>query len=91
MNKPLFELGQVVITPACIEMIEHQGKSPEEFLARHHTGDFGDLDEHDQRMNEEALNGDSRIMSVYKTESGDVWIITEADRSSTCILVPSDY
>ena len=91
MNKPMFELGQTVITPACLELIEHQGKSPEEFLARHHVGDWGEVCDEDKQMNEEALWGDSRIMSVYKTETGDVWIITEADRSSTTLLLPSEY
>jgi hypothetical protein len=91
MNKPLFELGQVVITPACIELIEHQGKSPEEFLARHHVGDWGDIDEEDKQMNEEALWGGSRLMSVYETERGNIWIFSEADRSSTTLLLPSEY
>ena len=91
MNKPMFELGQTVITPACLELLEQQGKSPEEFLARHHSGDWGVICEDDKQMNEEALRGGARLMSVYETERGNIWIISEADRNSTTLLLPNEY
>ncbi|MDB2685912.1 hypothetical protein N9Y42_01765 [Mariniblastus sp.] len=91
MNHASFELGRTVITRACRNLIEKQNLSPDQFLARHHAGDFGNLDEHDREMNKAAIVNGSRIMSVYPTERGDIWIITEADRSSTTLLLPSDY
>ncbi len=91
-KKQLFELGTVVCTPPCLVALKKAGQSPDLFLNRHVVGDFGDLDEHDAQANEDALWGDARIMSVYKTNCGEViWVITEADRSSTCLLLPSCY
>ena len=62
-----------------------------ELLTRHAKGDWGDLDAHDQRENERALTTGARILSAYETPLGRAWIITESDRSSTCVLRPEDY
>ena len=92
MNKPLFSLGQVVATPPCLVALKKAGQAPDVFLNRHVIGDWGNIDEHDAQVNEDALWGDSRIMSVYKTNCGEViCLITEADRNSTTLLLPSDY
>lgn len=92
-NRPLFPLGQVVATPAALEVLEEAGQTLGEFLSRHVRGDWGDeLCDEDKILNDEALKDGSRILSAYKLKNGTkLWIITEADRSSTCALLPSDY
>jgi len=91
-QKPLFPLGQVVATPGALEVLEQAGQSPSEFLDRHVRGDWGDVCEEDGEANALALKDGSRIFSVYHTKLGDIiWCISEADRSSTCILLPSEY
>jgi len=88
----LFELGQVVATPAALELLEAAQQTPAEFLQRHSNGDWGQVDEHDAKANAEAILDEGRILSSYQTSKGEtIWIITEADRSSTCVLLPSDY
>ncbi len=57
----------------------------------HASGDWGDLDAHDRRQNERALRTGTRLFSAYDTSAGRVWIITEADRSCTTLLLPEEY
>ena len=60
-------------------------------LNHHVAGDWGDVDQHDHRVNERALKNGSYIFSVYRSGEGiKFWIIAEADRSSTCVLRPAD-
>lgn len=62
------------------------------FLARHQSGDWGELDEHDTQANETALEEGLRLLSVYETAAGvRTYVITEWDRSVTTILLPEDY
>lgn len=62
------------------------------FLARHQSGDWGELDEEDIQANETALEDGLRLMSVYKTDAGvRTYVITEWDRSYTTLLLPEDY
>jgi len=62
------------------------------YISRHADGDWGDLDEHDRKANEYALEHGLRVLSAYTLGSGEkIWIITEADRSSTTILLPEEY
>jgi hypothetical protein len=90
--KPLFTLGQVVATPGALAALEKAGQQPGEFLTRHVAGDWGDLDNHDIQENEFSLHHGLRLLSAYHTSAGDkLWVITEADRSSTCILLPEEY
>ena len=87
-----FSLGQVVSTPGALQALQRSSQSPHPFLRRHVSGDWGDLDGHGQKANNIALREGGRILSSYKTALGDViWIITEADRSSTCLLLPEEY
>ena len=87
-----FELGLVVATPGALEVLGGLEVSPTELLERHASGDWGDIPTEDARENEYALSRDLRILSSYPLPTGErVWIITEADRSSTCILLPSEY
>ena len=88
----LFSLGQLVATPDALAEIEASGDSLVGYLNRHVTGDWGDLDEHDRKENDLGLKHDLRILSAYILSSGvRIWIITEADRSSTCVLLPEEY
>ncbi len=85
-------MGRVVATPAALELLGRCGKAPGEYLARHLAGDWGDLDRHDRRENERALGTGARLFSAYAVSPlNTLWIITEADRSSTCLLLPEEY
>lgn len=91
-QKPLFSLGQVVATPGALEALTESGQSPNEFLRRHVSGDYGDVCEEDKEANESALRYGERLLSSYRTNKGTkLWIITEADRSSTTLLLPDEY
>ena len=92
MTKQLFQLGQIVATPGALKVLEKSGQAPSDFLSRHTQGDWGDLCEDDREANQLALTDGSRILSAYHTTTGEkLWVITEADRSSTCLLRPSEY
>jgi hypothetical protein len=87
-----FPLGQIVATPAALKALEEAGEDGSHFLGRHHSGDWGDVGAEDAHTNELALKEGDRILSAYHTTKGvKLWIITEADRSSTCLLLPEDY
>jgi len=89
---PKFDPGQILATPGAIVAIEFARASAVELLRRHLSGDWGDLDDADKRLNDEALTTDGRILSAYTLADGQkVWIITEADRSATTILTPDEY
>ena len=91
-RKQLFPLGQIVATPGALEALEKAQQAPMEFLARHVRGDWGDVCEEDAEANEQSLKDGSRILSSYRTKLGEkLWIITEADRSSSCLLTPNEY
>ena len=90
--EPLFPPGQVVATPGALKRLEEAGQDPFELLSRHVTGDWGELDEADRQENELSVKEGFRILSAYTLSSGvKVWVITEADRSATTILLPSEY
>ena len=87
-----FDPGRIVATPGALAAIEASGDEPLAFLLRHIQGDWGDVDEHDRQENELSLEHGWRLLSAYTLRDGiKVWFITEADRSSTCILLPEDY
>jgi hypothetical protein len=87
-----FALGQVVATPAALKALEAAGQAPAEFLDRHVRGDWGEVSKGDARLNDAAVRDGERILSAYKTNAGErLWIITEADRSATCLLLPEEY
>jgi hypothetical protein len=88
MPKPLFPLGQVVATPGALEL--EVNFYP--FLRRHQCGDWGDLEAEDKAENSFSVENGLRILSAYHTpDSAKFWIITEADRSATTVLLPSEY
>ena len=88
---PRFSLGQTVATPGAMELLDRDGVSFITLLMRHARGDFGDLDDEDRQINEDAVREGFRVLSSYELESGKVWVITEYDRSATTILLPSEY
>jgi hypothetical protein len=89
---PRFALGQLAITTAARDALTEAEQSPDEFLQRHASGDWGELDEHDRGENELSIHEGFRILSAYRTRRGSrLWIITEADRSVTTILLPEEY
>jgi len=87
-----FPLGRTFITPAAQDAIREAGQLPLEFLLRHQSGDWGDLCDEDKRENEFSVTRALRILSKYHTAEGTpLYIITEADRSATTILLPTEY
>ena len=88
----LFSLGRTVATPAALEVIEQSGQTPLVFLHRHQHGDWGEVDEEDATENDLSVQQGFRILSAYKTRLDQrLWVLTEADRSSTTILLPEEY
>jgi len=91
-NGPRFPMGRPAITPAAEAALNAVGIHPIRLLARHIHGDWGDLSVEDLAANELALRTGRRLLSSYTLPGvGNVWIITEADRSATTILLPDDY
>jgi len=98
-NDPLFPLGATVATPGAIEALraahgERWRLAAAELLTRHSRGDWCDgglLCVDDRRANDASIRIGARILSAYDVGGAKVWIITEADRSSTCLLLPSEY
>jgi hypothetical protein len=90
---PLFPAGQIVATPGALALLEQANKTRLEFVSRHLRGDWGDdLCQDEKTENELSLKQGFRLLSSYKvTESEKLWIITEADRSVTTLLLPSEY
>lgn len=91
-----FSPGRLLATPAVLNAVPR----PVIFtaLARHLNGDWGDVCNADRRANDQALRNGTRLLSVYHTKPAEerennirFWIITEADRSATTVLLPSDY
>ena len=97
MPDQLFPLGRTVMTTNLQRQLqeddpEHWQEKLRGFIDRHVSGDWGDLDEEDQRENQLSLERGHRIFSAYITSSGiKLYIITEADRSYTTALLPQDY
>ena len=84
-------LGKVLATPGAIKLLLEVGEHPFDYLARHATGDWGDLYDHDRNENELSLEHGWRVVGSYSSRREVIWIITEADRSVTTILLPEDY
>jgi hypothetical protein len=87
----LFVLGKLGCTPAALVKLEEAGQTPMEFLARHAAGDWGQVAEEDRRANDVAIAEGTRLLSAYRLDTAvKIWIITEADRSATTILLPEE-
>ena len=91
-NTARFELGKTLMTRGAQSALEEAGHAPHEFLQRHRYGDWGEVSDDDRQENELSLKEGFRILSAYCTNKGQrIWIITEADRSATTILLPDEY
>ena len=87
-----FPLGRVTATPGALQALERAEQLPAEFLDRHVNGDWGEVPEEDKQENELAVEQRFRILSAYTTSAGDkIWILTEADRSTTILMLPEEY
>ena len=91
-KRRVFELGQILATPGALPALQKAGQDPHDFLARHVACDWGDLSDEDQHENDYSVENGFRLLSSYRTNAGDkLWIITEADRSATTLLLPEEY
>jgi hypothetical protein len=85
-------LGRTLATPHALAVLEDHGVTPASLLERHGRGDWGELCEEDAQANQDALRDGLRLLSSYRLADGvKVWLITEADRSATTLLMPEDY
>lgn len=98
MNQPscsepalLFSLGLLVATPGALKVLAANGIIPMRLIARHSLGDWGDVGLDDAKANTNAVHSGARILSSYRVaDGGKIWVITEADRSFTTVLLPSE-
>jgi hypothetical protein len=89
-EKIAFEPGSIVATLGALQVATHEQITA--ILARHLAGDWGDLGDEDKKANERALKDGDRLFSSYEiAPDTKLWIVTEADRSSTCVMTPGDY
>ena len=92
MKNRRFPLGRVLATPGALQACEDAGVNPLNLIARHWSGDWGDLPEEDKKENEFSVDRQLRILSAYVIAPDvRIWIITEADRGATTILLPEEY
>jgi len=86
------ELGLVGATPGSLRAIRDAAQISPRFLLPHRHGEWGELDPFDRRQNELALLRGDRLLSAYRTRLGEkLWVITEADRGATTLLLPEEY
>ncbi len=87
-----FPLGQVVATPGALEALRAANQDALPLLRRHAEGDWGEVSPDDAQENEFSLTHGLRLLSAYTLADGTrLWIITEADRSATTLLLPEEY
>ena len=68
------------------------GENAGDYLRRHEFGDWGEVGFQDWESNDQALTDETRLFSVYRTQLDErIWVITEADRSVTTLLLPEEY
>lgn len=91
-SEKTFSLGQVVATPGALQALARGEEQYLPLLMRHARGDWGEVCTEDAGANDRALRSGGRLFSAYRLrDTTKIWIITEADRSSTCILLPEEY
>ena len=90
--KPKFRSGAIAITPGALDVLQGDETLTLLRLARHLSGDGGDIDEEDKVTNNDAIKYGSRVLSAYNLFGGErIWIITEAGRRITTVLLPEEY
>ena len=91
-NHSLFSLGHIVATPGALDALQQAGHTAQEFLARHSAGDWGELSAEDRKENTFAVTRSLRLLAAYRlSTSVRIWLITEAARSATTVLLPEEY
>jgi hypothetical protein len=88
---PLFPLGQIVATPGALALLAQSNVSSLDLLSRHVSGDFGDIGEEDWKENLFSIKQGFRVLSSYRVGEGTIWLITEANRESSTLLLPENY
>jgi len=91
MKHARFLLGQIVTTPGALKLMKERNIDGLTLVSRHVTGDWGDLNEEDKQENDLSVIRGFRILSAYRFGEDKLWIITEADRSLTTILLPEEF
>ena len=92
VRNPVFQLGVVVATPGALEVLAKTGTQPWSLLSRHVSADFGtELDAEDVQANHDAIREGERVLSLYTVGGVRLYVITEADRSSSTILRADEY
>jgi hypothetical protein len=90
--KQRFRVGRLYATPGALALAERERLDLTAYFERHMAGDWGDMSKEDRQANEDALTDESRIFSAYSLPGGErLWIITEADRRATTLLLPEEY
>jgi len=85
-------LGRTFATPGALAALRRAGQSEAALLARHAAGDWGDISPGDAKLNDQAARKGGRLLSAYTLRDGTrLWVITEADRSVTTLLLPDEY
>lgn len=84
-------LGAVVATPGALDLLARHRQPHRPLVERHAMGDWGDVDSEDAAANDSAVAGGGRVLSSFSVGAERLWIITEADRLSTTLLLPSEY
>jgi len=85
-------LGRLVSTPSALEALAKAGQEAMTLLERHRHGDWGEVNAGDWALNDRAVTEGDRVLSAYRLKDGTrIWIITEADRSATTLLLPDEY
>ena len=87
----MFPLGQVIATPGALDALATASVSAAALLARHAAGDWGDVPPEDAAENALSVARGFRIISSYPVGDERVWVLTEADRSATTLLLPAAY
>lgn len=97
-TRPKFPLGRLLATPAALRTLQQNGIQPSSLLNRHVSGDWGDVHPSDAAANDRAVQTGQRIISSYvvgqDARGGNrqvIWLLTEADRATTTILLPGEY
>ena len=92
LSKILFPLGRLLATPGALTALSDAKQDAMTFIRRHQEGEWGELSREDAAANTLALVTGERILSRYRTVANvTIWIVTEADRSATTVLLPEEY
>ncbi|WP_027798863.1 hypothetical protein [Paraburkholderia dilworthii] len=89
----LFRLGHTVATPGAVDLLDRTETDSAGLLRRHQCGDWGVVSSQDAASNSQAIVNGTRILSAYELGANRerLWIITEADRQATTLLLPAEY